>query len=102
MKTILFCGICLIGLSMVGLFLRLTFSRLILRVKYTSKEDYAVYDEEGNITGYFVSDSILDDMNGGNAHTEESRDLFCKKIRAKKLVYVDNPTSMFGEYEIIF
>lgn len=64
------------------------------------KEDFAVYDVEGNIKGYFVSEDILDDYNNGQEHTEASRAAFCAEIGASDLVLANN--ARFTEYQIIF
>lgn len=60
------------------------------------KEDFAVYDPEGNLKGYYVTDEQLDDYSGGE-HTEESREAFLKALGADDLKYLGN-----SEYEIIF
>lgn len=71
--------------------------------KENLKEKYAVYDCDGNLKGYYVTDEELDDFAVASSsdtackHTELTRQLFCEKIGAEDLNYIDS-----GEYEITF
>ncbi len=77
-------------------------------MKTLKKENYEIYNKEGEIITYAISEDELDeyacktktsDKNG--LHTEKTRSIFCKEIGAKELKLVVG-NNQWSEYEIIF